>query len=242
MKKIHHLSLGLLAAMAVGSTLTSTFTSCVSDDEVGQHTAYFYPVRPNGMEFYADQVSDTTVVVSTDDWTAAVRNLIGDEGWLKITPEKASVAAGGMLYQTMKFQFSANKTGKARQAQVEVDVKTDKIDGISLPVTQYGWLNITVPEPRFTTQELATAEVVFKASVKAEGGKAYLSCRVYADATLQSDAEWLTIPDDAKTLKEGAHGLQFDVAANNGGAERTANVTLTSNGCSNTITYIQAAQ
>ena len=41
MKKIHHLSLGLLAAMTVGSTLTSTFTSCVSDDEVGQHTAYF---------------------------------------------------------------------------------------------------------------------------------------------------------------------------------------------------------
>ena len=115
---------------SVGSTLTSTFTSCVSDDEVGQHTTYFYPVRPNGMEFYADQVSDTTVVVSTDDWTAAVRNLIGDEGWLKITPEKASVAAGGMLYQTMKFQFSANKTGKARQAQVEVDVKTDKIDGM----------------------------------------------------------------------------------------------------------------
>lgn len=242
MKKLHHLSLGLLAALTIGSTLTTTFISCVSEDEVGQHTAYFYPVRPNGMEFYADQVADTTVVVSTDDWTAAVRNITGDEGWLKISPEKASVVAGGMLYQTMKFQFSANKTGKARQAQVEVDVKTDKIDGICLPVTQYGWLNITVPEPLFTTQELATAEAVFKANVKAAGGKAYLACRVYADATVESDAGWLTIPEDVKTLKEGAHGLQFDIAANDSGAERTANVTLTSNGCSNTITYIQAAQ
>ena len=242
MKKIQRIGFGLLAVAAAGAGLTNTLASCVNDDDLGQHTAYFYPMRPNGMEFFADQESDTTVVVSTDDWSARVQNMAGNDGWLNISPEKASVVAGGMLYQTMKLNFSTNTTGKSRRAQVCVDVQTDKIDGIAMVVTQYGWLNITVPEPIFTTSEIATAEPVFKAKLKAEAGVAFLSCQVYADATVTSDAEWLTIPDDVKAIKAGAHGLQLPVKANESGAERTANVTLTSNGCSNIIIYVQAAE
>ena len=59
--------------------------------------------------------------------------------------------------------------------------------------------------------------------------------------SLTSDADWLMVPARFARPTAGAHSVDLEVRPNPTAGERTAHVTLTSNGVSTVITYVQAA-
>lgn len=232
--------LTLFAAAAVFAA--TALTACLNTPDNEMHMTTFYPLEAGGKVLYADQLSDTTTVASYDSWDASVSFTNGGD-WLSISPKSAEVAAGYCLYQTMRLTSTENTTGYARQAAIYVTPHTDAISTIAMGVTQYAWLNITVPQPTYTTSSLTTAEATFSSALTADATEASLAFTVYQDsATVESDAEWLSIPSDIRALAAGGHGLSLTVQPNTSAAERTAHVTLRSGNISNVITYTQAAK
>lgn len=232
------LSLGALAFAAANLA-----TSCVEDEDLGQYSAYFTPMRPQGIELYADQTLDSTTIVSTVSWDITTQKVVGEDGWFTVSPDKAQVVPNGQLYQRVKISAQPNTTGYIRESIMGVNLQTDRIDGIGMAVRQLGWMNITVPEPRFTTDDKANMKPVFERTLKATDVNAEMVCHIFATTTLESDAEWLAIPDEIKSIERGDRTLLFTVQPNKTGGKRKANVTLTSTlGCSNVVTFIQEAE
>lgn len=230
----------LLSAGTLALATLSLAESCKDDDDLGLFSAYFYPTRPQGIELYADQTIDSTAVVSTVSWDIAPQYTVGDGGWLALSPTKADVVPNLELFQRVHLTAEANTTGFTRTCLLAVNLHSDRIDGIAMPVKQLGWLNITVPQPRFTTDDEATMQPIFEHTLKATDVNATMVCHLHENATLSSDAAWLTIPEDLKNIEKGDKYLLFNVARNTTGAERTAQVTITSaKGCSNVVTYTQ---
>lgn len=226
----------LLAAAAL--LTTAAFVAC---DNAGNeyHGTYFVNLNHgNAMVMYADQTIDSLRVVSFDSWTAELKHIDGGE-WCKASVTKCDVPIGYQVAQSVYIEATPNTTGLSRTAGYYVRSSYSEFGIVSSGVFQYGWLNISVPEPSFTSQTLAEAKAEFKALIPANATTAPLAFYVYADATLTSDAEWLTIPEDVQTVKSGSHGLKLVTTANPAAEDRTAHVTLTSNGVSNVITYVQ---
>lgn len=235
---LHILSAGTLAIAA--STLAM---SCTEKEELGQYSAYFMPTRPAGIELYADQTRDSTTIVSTVSWDIATQPTTGEGGWLRNAPDKANVVPNGQLFQRVIIDAEANTTGYTRECLMMVNLHTDRIDGIAMPIRQLGWMNITVPQPCFTTDDKATMQPIFENTLKASDINATMVCHLYTMATLKSDAEWLVIPEELQSIRSGDRTLIFNVMPNTTGAERTAHVTLTSTlGCSNVVTFTQKAE
>lgn len=235
---LHMLSAWVLAIAA--STLA---TSCTENEELGQYSAYFMPTRPAGIELYADQTRDSTTIVSTISWDITTQATTGEDGWLRFSPGKADVVPNGQLFQRVNITAEANTTGYIRESLMKVNLHTDRIDGIAMPIRQLGWMDITVPQPRFTTDDKATMQPIFESTLKASDINATMVCHIFTMATLKSDAEWLVIPEELQSIRGGDRTLIFSVEPNHTGTERTAHVTLTSTlGCSNVVTFIQKAE
>lgn len=75
--------------------------------------------------------------------------------------------------------------------------------------------------------------------IKANTSYAPLTLTVYSNATITSDVEWLSIPDSYKNLAPNKYGIHLPVSSNTSTNSRTAHVTITSNGVSSTVTYVQ---
>lgn len=223
-----------LAALAAVLCLNS----CLDGGNNEIHQTYFYPTRPSGIEMFADQVVDSTYICSYDSWSASFYVNSGDS-WLTITPASAEVPAGSGLATLVTLKATPNTTGLSRYGTIRLNVNANEIGTLAMPVYQYGWLNITVPTPKFTSTDLDTAKPTFQDEFTKNAGSAYLTFEVYSDATIVSDADWLVVPADVAHVKAGSHGLILTVLGNNTGAKREAHVTLTSNGVSNVITYVQ---
>lgn len=226
----------LLAAFAL--LTTATFVACDDAGNEYHGTTIVNRNQTNAMVMYADQTIDSLCVVSFDSWTAELQNIEGGE-WCKASVTKCDVPVGYQVAQSVYIETTPNTTGLNRYAGYYVHSSYPEFGVISSGIYQYAWLHITVPEPSFTSQTFTEAKAEFKAQIPANATTAPLAFYVFADATLTSDAEWLTIPEDVKTVKRGEHGIQLVTTANPNVEERVAHVTLTSNGVSNVITYVQ---
>lgn len=233
MKKI------ILAALMIGSALT--LASCFGGDNENHGTSiYNSHGQMAPVELYADQTLDSLFVMSYDSWSARTENA----DWLEVSDKTCKVPANYIITQSVLIKTTPNTTGKARVGQFIVNSEYAEYGPLSTSITQFPWLNITAPVAQYVQvddkdkgEKYVTAK--FEAPVGATDEIARLACTVYADATLTSDAAWLSVPSDVQTLKPGSHGVQFKVTANSDAAERVAHVTLTSNGVSSVITYTQ---
>ena len=222
--------------------VAALFTSC-SESEYESHQTYFTPQEPYGKVLYADQVTDSTRLISYDPWTASTVFNSGTDAWFTITPTSCQFTAGEQ-FASMRIDITAspNTTGKIRSGRISVNSYFD----IGMLVTQKTWLNIVRPFGSVETQDAAGNALpeeehkkVFSAYTFAAENQFDIEFTVYADnATLTSDAEWL-VPT-VTTFEAGSHKVAVVAKENLATEPRTANLILTSNGISTPITITQA--
>lgn len=233
----------IFAAIAFACTLTG-FNSCFDDKENEYHETTFYPLYERGIECYADQALDTTnYVISTDSWTAEVKGQGGEPApWMTVSPKEGEVKPGYVLQQRLQINLQKNDTEKTRRAYIAVTAPSGYDGAITMALTQYYWLNIEAPMPVLTPNNAVDGKISFTANLLATDKAAITRFTVYSDATLTSDADWLTVPADEAAPKAGKHSVNLVVTPNESAEARTAHLTLTSAGISNVITYNQAGK
>lgn len=227
---------------ALVTLAVALFSSC-SDTEYELHETYFTPQEPYGKVLYADQVSDSTRVVSYDPWTASAMFNNGQEAWFSITPTSCNFIAGEQFASTrIDIQASVNNTGKNRNGHIVLK----SYDTLGMLIKQTTWLNIIYPFGKTATMDNEGNEIpeedrimTFAASTIATQNQFEIEFTVYADgATLQADADWLK--PQATTFAAGNHKAIILAEENPNTVARTANLILTSNGISTPITITQA--
>jgi len=210
-----------------------------SKNEYEVHQTYFYPQSVNGMLFYADQEMDTIRVVSFDSWTAR-----SSVDWFTVSPTQQAVPQNTGLARRLDITATPNTTGKNRMGQIQVD----SYFSIGMYVRQTSWLNVQYPSGKVvapTTSDNANAETSFEDTrmefsmvLKADTTSAEIDFIVYKDgATLNSSEAWLTAPAD--TYAAGRHKVKLGVEKNAATVQRTATLTLSSNGVSTPISVVQ---
>lgn len=226
----------VLAGMAFYA-LTGLY-SCLGNGSE-QHGTSIYPAGQKGfVEMFADQTVDSFLVVSYDSWEASVGAANGAATWFSISPNKQDVPAGYRGQRPVVVQTQPNNTETTRVGLVNMTT-TYENQRLTLAVYQYGWLNITVPTPSYSSTKLEDAKAVFATSLLAKATKADMVFSVHANATLTSDVAWITVPADKQSFMPGTYTVQLGVEPNNGSSDRVGHVTLTSYGISNTVTYTQ---
>lgn len=229
-----------LAAVALLSMVS--LQSCIND-EVGNHGTMIYNRNNSSYtELYADQTVDSLHIVSYDSWTASIKYADTKDEWFTISDYKCNVPVDYIVTQSVIVNAQPNTTGKTRVAAIVVKSSYPEYGDLSTLVYQYAWHNITVPVPSFEKQPDDSYAPKFEAELAASNNTALMACAVFAEATLTSDADWLSIQNEDKVLSVGSHGLTFVVSPNTTAEERTAHVTLTSNGVSTVVTYKQKAK
>ena len=223
MKKIFFLFAAVILA-ACGST----------EDEY--HQLYFYPQTVGGLELFADQTADSITFVSTDDWTAHTK---GD--WFTIDPTSYEIPNTAlMVSKVIHILTTPNTTGNIRQGALEVD----SYDKLGMQVKQYPWLNIQYPAATYKGDENAATDLAnteFKLTLPASMEYIPLIFTTYAkQATLTTDAEWLTLPDTI--FSPGTHSFQPTIPANTTTETRTATLKLRSGELENEIHITQSAK
>lgn len=243
----------MISSSIAAVALVLSLASCSSGSNE-YHTTYFNPLRPNGIEMFADQTIDSTRIVSTDNWSFQIQGA----DWLtatykgKSTPFSETVTPG-YIAQSDRITLTAtpNTTGKERGALLAVTSSYGKIGTTMIQLRQYPVLNITTPSCETTTENNQT-QYIFRTYVDAAGktsGSANpkVTFTVYAEgATLRSNDEWITVmpktlgQENVYTPNEKQE-VNLTIAENKGTDKRTGTLTLTSNGISSTITIVQAA-
>ncbi len=216
-------------------TAAALLLAACNNSEDEYHQLYFYPQTVGGMELFADQTTDSITFVSTDDWTAHVT---GD--WFSINPTELKIPTNYlMLSQQIHILTTPNTTGNIRQGSLQVD----SYDKLGMPIKQFPWLNIQYPVPTFKSEaEIPTdlERIEFKLTVPATMEYIPLIFTTYAEqATLTTDAEWLTLPDTI--FSPGTHSFQPAIPANKTKDMRTATLKLRSGELENEIHITQSA-
>lgn len=217
------------------------------------HQTNFYPVESNGIYVYADQIVDSTHVISTDNWTFTTTNA----SWLtaatknhEVAPFTITVPVGYIVKTGVYFAIEPNTTGKMRTGLLTATSVYEKIGTVQQFITQAPYLNISTPscttiEADGTTRYSFTLNGISadgKTSIKTDPKITFI---VYSsDATLTSSEDWITLEKDGtdKALTFEPNVLQtvnLKIGENKTGQQRSATLTLTSNGVSTPITVVQ---
>lgn len=240
-----------IKAILAAASAALLLASC--DNDGGEyHTTYFYPMDTNAITSYADQTLDSTRVVSTDSWT-----LNNATDWCTITcdgkstPLTVTIPQGYMMSSLLLFNLTPNTTGSIRTNRIDIVSTYGKIGTISKSVAQYPFLNITTPAVKATTDNstagASTTTYTFNLNITAagktsSGATPTIAFTVYSnDATLTTtDDSWITLSKTSGFTRASAQSVEITASTNTTGAERTATLTLTSNGVSTPITITQA--
>jgi hypothetical protein len=227
MKKI--ISLGVLIA--------GIFASC-TESEYEYHQTYFTPQEPNGKILYADQVVDSTRLVSYDPWKASTIFNTDEQPWFTITPTECDFIAGEQFASTrIDINTSVNNTGKVRVGHISIntyDIKSYQLIGLN--VTQYPWHNITYPMGYIVDNQM-----IFNLDLDTPNeGFFNIEFTVYSDnSTLTSEGDWLK--PELQDLTSGKHVVKINVKENTDTENsRTTTLKLTSGGVTTPITVTQA--
>lgn len=203
--------------------------SC-GDSNYELHQTFFSPLKAGGMEFFADQQSDTIHLYSLDSWTLATT-----ASWLKVTPTSLNIPQYQSADKRLDITTDINTTGETRIALINVTSNVSP----SMPVIQRYWLNITQPTAYYSnTDREATKTATFPLMLKSAANDTTIVFKVYQDgATLSSSADWIT--PETTTFDRGTHKVKVNFTGNNTAAKRNATLTLTSAGVSTDIVVTQ---
>lgn len=220
----------LLQPLALGVIL---LLAACAESSYETHQTYFFPQYPGGMNFYADQESDTIHLISLDSWTARSAT-----SWLKVSPESEKIPAGYIGDTRLTITSEKNTTGKNRIGWIEVK----SYSNLGMIINQSHWLNITMPRPTYNmAPDFSTKEATFKMHLFPHTSDTTIVFKVYQnDATLSSNAEWL-VPQTDK-FEKGEHKVSLSITPNSGNTERNATLTLTSGGISTPINIVQLTE
>mgnify|MGYP004491115421 CR=1 FL=1 len=203
--------------------------SC-GDSNYELHQTFFSPLKANGMEFFADQQSDTIHLLSLDSWTLA-----STASWMQVSPTSKNIPQYQSADTRLDITTDINNTGSTRIAYINVTSNVSP----SMPVIQRSWLNITQPTVFYTNADKElTKQATFPLMLKAAANDTTIVFKVYQDgATLSSSADWIT--PDSTSFKKGRHEIKVTYTGNNTNAKRNATLTLTSAGVSTDIIVTQ---
>lgn len=209
----------------LAAALCALVLSACSDAEQTFHQLAFEQPSNLVKELYADQRTDSVVFVSYDPWTATA-----SEEWLVLSPTSGTTPAGVGVRNIVHLNFRTNDTGLSRTATINV---ASYFNG-SCRVVQYPYINIIYPYAR----QQADGTYVFEHRLQASATTMQFVYNAFAtQPSLTSDADWLTF--NADDVKTGRNTLTLQVSPNLTEEERTARLTLTSNGISTAVTIFQ---
>ena len=238
---MHHSLLSLFAALIALLALPS----CNFDEEKEHHLLNLRYLNADALHLYADQTTDTLTLTATDSWHLDLKYRHADDAnHLQLSPTARQLPAGNKAEISTKLicNLTPNTGDSVRQVKVRVTPATDRIKPLNFYVIQHPHLHIQYPEAQYDPK---TKKVVFIGSPFRNNPTTTLAFILYdKDSTthsLTSDADWLTVPARFARPTAGAHSVDLEVSPHPTASERTAHVTLTSNGVSTVITYVQAA-
>lgn len=211
--------------------ITATMTSCLNGENE-YHEIYFYPQRPEGIVFYADQTTDTTTLVSYDSWT-----MTKEGEWFDASPNSQEIPVGSYGITRIGISTTPNTTGQNRSGRISINSYLS----ISTPIYQASWLNIISPKPKYTNTDANGSFNSLKARFELEllanaTSTSVHFCTYGKSATLTSDAEWLK--PQISTYMKGAQMALINVEPNETSTARQAQLSLTSEGVT-TIIYVK---
>lgn len=137
-----------------GIVLALTFTAC--NKEIGQHQIAVLHPSFNGLApVYADHTQDSIALMTYDSYRCNVRE--GDD-WFTLDPKMKELEVKYSMYSRYIFVIYAdmevNTTCAARRAQVDINnYGEDWNQTVQTGFIQYGWLNVSRPEPSYLTSE-----------------------------------------------------------------------------------------
>lgn len=178
-------------------------------------------VAPETVSFTKDGGSQQVMVTSSGDWTLSAAK---EYDW--ITADVASGKDGDVV----TFTASENYTGE--QLVADFTFKCGNAEVSFLAVSESG-------EPLYLTLVSASdAEIGYQAArIQVEVSTNIYYRSITADF---GDADWIT--SNATTQTDGGAILNFDVAANEGSANRNAQITIGGEGCEPvTVSVVQRA-
>lgn len=219
--------------------------SCNFDEEKEHHLLNLRYLNADALHLYADQTTDTLTLTATDSWHLDLKYRHADDAnHLQLSPTARQLPAGNKAEISTKLicNLTPNTGDSVRQVKVRVTPATDRIEPLNFYVIQHPHLHIQYPEAQYDPK---TKKVVFIGSPFRNNPTTSLAFILYdKDSTthsLTSDADWLMVPARFARPTAGTHSVDLEVRPNPTASERTAHVTLTSNGVSTVITYVQAA-
>ena len=238
---MRHSLLSLFAALIALLALPS----CNFDEEREHHLLHLRYLNADALHLYADQTTDTLTLTATDSWRLDLKYRHADDAnHLHVSPTARQLPAGNKAEISTKLicNLTPNTGDSVRQVKVRVTPATDRIKPLNFSVIQHPHLHIQYPAAQYDPK---TKKAVFIGAPSRNESIATLAFILYdKDSTthsLTSDADWLTVPARFARPTAGAHSVDLEVSPNPTASERTAHVTLTSNGVSTVITYVQAA-
>ncbi len=230
----------LFAAIAAAFALTSC------EDIKNEYHSTYFATNENPVTTYADQYVDSVHVVSYDTWS-----LTNTTDWVKVYYKsqcnniKVDVLPGFASVSRLDLTLQPNTTGKMRQTILSAVSSYDKIGTVMMPLVQMPYLNITSPKVKKITNENKETEYKFKLELLQGGlaldrSKPYISFTVYGDAaTLTSSETWIKPSRKADFPKYQTQKVDLLVETNYTKKDRTATLTLMSNGIATTIEVMQ---
>jgi hypothetical protein len=231
MKKLHFIFMAL--AML-------TLSACNDDNSENFDRLAIYPLTTGAVITYADQTSDSVMIVSTKSWT-----LSSNSDWMGFGGDVSQNTVKGGATNDKKLQvvMLKNATDAVRASTIVLDNGDHKVGRFYY---QTYWLNVTRPQVAFTHTATTGDDVLaqyngahFDLSLSKDTVSDHIDFCIYAaQATLTTDADWIS-PKEVDVLK-GEHQVKLTFSKNTTGQDRRAVYTLrTSNGIATEIKVTQ---
>lgn len=223
------------------SAVTLLFAAC-AESTYEWHDTHFEPMKPGGLQFYADQEYDSIRVFSYDPWTLVTE---GDSAWFTYSPTSGEARPGSPASTRINIQMPQNETGHNRKNALIVKSYFE----IKMPVSQNSWLNISRPTPTIRNAEnFLEQNVYFELSLDAKSTSDNIQFHVYQDnATLTLEKDWVTFTGEnanksVLTFNKGTHNVPIKIEQNENTYERGCLMILQSGNIATPIHIKQEAK
>ncbi len=239
--KQHFLSLATVLFSGI-----AMLTSCNTKSEYEEHQISLQ-TRNNTVNtiLYGDQITDTVWVKSTENWTATLEKKTtnsdkdNNAAPLTITPQSVKVKQGYYAITPIVIAAAKPSTDSIPQHYLlQIKPTQGKLNSLTHHVIQTNWLHINGINNIEDFNKPHLAE-----QIEYEAKKLYFAFTLYnpqlSTHALTSDADWLTVPAEAKQPKTGYQVVELKATENPTNKPRVAHVSLSSGGVTTTITFTQ---
>ena len=239
--KQHFLSLATVLFSGI-----AMLTSCNTKSEYEEHQISLQ-TRNNTVNtiLYGDQITDTVWVKSTENWTATLEKKTtnsdkdNNAAPLTITPQSVKVKQGYYAITPIVIAAAKPSTDSIPQHYLlQIKPTQGKLNSLTHHVIQTNWLHINGINNIEDFNKPHLAE-----QIEYEAKKLYFAFTLYnpqlSTHALTSDADWLTVPAEAKQPKTGYQVVELKATENPTNKPRVAHISLSSGGVTTTITFTQ---